>query len=890
MESNQYCAFISYRHLMPDMVIAKRLHTAIETYHIPAAIQKRTSRKRMGRVFRDAEELPLSSDLGADIEEALDNSEWFIAICSPEYLKSKWCMRELELFVERHGIDHVLVVLVSGEPEESFPEILCNGKNSIGERVKIEPLAADVRDSSLSKSMGRLNQEKLRLIAPMLSVSYDDLKRRARQRRIRIALSITFAAIAVFLAITAFMIVSNKRAEALRQEAEEQRIQAEIERKAAANNNISELIEKANYLFSKDERKEAASLLLKANGISEANDGIRHDEIIDLLRHVMFVAPFTPVSTLVDQNLQISDFIVSNDEHYAVGIENGNTIVLVDLASNNLKYRIVMDTVELNHIEFSPNGERFLAICGTGRYVQTWNTEDGSRAFSYYSETGTSMRIGNAHFWKDADSLLVQDWDTIYTVSSDGSKNRFYKIGDQQQGYSYTSNIYTSVISNGASVKSFFNTTRTDYMEIDMVLSNDMSKVLISGMLGETGTIILNDRGDRICLLQGMPATFAETYSFSPDDRQVSCLSVFDFIASWDASSGELRYIHTAIGGELSLGKIKSRIAYSPDGNQFSFVYNNSLAIWNADGSAYLSEVNLKGEHHYNPIVSYSKDGNYIFVSYEDMYFMAKDGYSLMIMTGNASMPYTKCVPLQDSVLVSQIGAETRFYSLPKISSVQSVNSYNGELRDKFDFTKSQEIWDTFPKGEHQLSEASLIALSQNGYENTPSLFFSEDSKTAAITYPDGTIELFKREGQGKIDAVFKPFPSWTTWNTSLAMNDRYLVVSGGAPQLIIYDLQSNTIAKNPRVDHYYEKFAFNQRGDKLMALGVGGYGLSVYDIESGQMLFNMGPNEKVISFAFSSDGAYAVGKTERGFLIGDMLINETDLLARAWRLVAGHE
>ena len=68
MEQQQgYCAFISYRHQSPDQEIAKALHTAIETYGIPASIKKQTGKKRMGKVFRDQEELPLSANLGADI-------------------------------------------------------------------------------------------------------------------------------------------------------------------------------------------------------------------------------------------------------------------------------------------------------------------------------------------------------------------------------------------------------------------------------------------------------------------------------------------------------------------------------------------------------------------------------------------------------------------------------------------------------------------------------------------------------------------------------------------------------------------------------------------------------------------------------------------------------
>ena len=58
MEQNRYVAFISYRHLSPDKDIAVKLHKAIETYGIPGTVRKKTGKKKMGRVFRDQDELP----------------------------------------------------------------------------------------------------------------------------------------------------------------------------------------------------------------------------------------------------------------------------------------------------------------------------------------------------------------------------------------------------------------------------------------------------------------------------------------------------------------------------------------------------------------------------------------------------------------------------------------------------------------------------------------------------------------------------------------------------------------------------------------------------------------------------------------------------------------
>ena len=213
MEQHQYCAFISYRHQSPDQEIAKALHTAIETYGIPAGVKKQTGIKKMGKVFRDQEELPLSSDLGADIEAALDRSEWFIAICSPRYLESKWCLREMEYFIEKKGRDHVLTVLVEGEPQDSFPEMIRLIRNEDGSVTDIEPLAANVRGATLKENLKKLKDEKLRLLAPMLGLSFDDLKRRARQRKIRIASIIAAAVLVAAAALTTFLVINHRAAE-----------------------------------------------------------------------------------------------------------------------------------------------------------------------------------------------------------------------------------------------------------------------------------------------------------------------------------------------------------------------------------------------------------------------------------------------------------------------------------------------------------------------------------------------------------------------------------------------------------------------------------------------------------------------------------------------------
>lgn len=210
MISTQYSAFISYRHQTPDQEIAKKLHHLIETYSVPSALRKDGTR-HLGKVFRDQEELPLSSDLGQDIEAALDNSDWLICICSPRYLESRWCQRELEYFIERKGRDRVLTVLAEGEPQDSFPELLRFDTDETGKRVEREPLAADVRGADLAESLKKLKKEKYRILAPMVGTSFDGLYQRQRRRTMRNVMAAALAAVAILGGFLTYALIQNAK-------------------------------------------------------------------------------------------------------------------------------------------------------------------------------------------------------------------------------------------------------------------------------------------------------------------------------------------------------------------------------------------------------------------------------------------------------------------------------------------------------------------------------------------------------------------------------------------------------------------------------------------------------------------------------------------------------
>lgn len=171
----KYKAFISYRHAERDSAAAKAVHTAIERYVIPKKLRK-DGKKRMGKVFRDEEELRASSDLSADICQALDQSEYLIVICSPDTLSSHWVPKEIAYFREHRDRKNILTVLTGGAAGEIFPALMPGMP---------EPLFLDLTQSSDDALARDLKDRFRKLCARLLDCEYDDLVRREQVRRKR---------------------------------------------------------------------------------------------------------------------------------------------------------------------------------------------------------------------------------------------------------------------------------------------------------------------------------------------------------------------------------------------------------------------------------------------------------------------------------------------------------------------------------------------------------------------------------------------------------------------------------------------------------------------------------------------------------------------------------
>lgn len=206
--SVDYEAFISYCHDETSIQAAEKIQKMIERYKIPRSVQKFSGKKKMGKVFRDRVELPSSSDIEVHLKEALEHSEYLIVLLSPGVPGSVWVNREIELFLQTHDRDHILMILVDGDLAESFPEYLRKAEKFEQGQMKmtsVESLAADIRGMNPRQRKKKLRTEIFRLLAPMLGCGYDDLRQRQKEYRMRRTLQISLTAMCVFGAIAIYI-------------------------------------------------------------------------------------------------------------------------------------------------------------------------------------------------------------------------------------------------------------------------------------------------------------------------------------------------------------------------------------------------------------------------------------------------------------------------------------------------------------------------------------------------------------------------------------------------------------------------------------------------------------------------------------------------------------
>ncbi|MDH3362395.1 MAG: TIR domain-containing protein [Gammaproteobacteria bacterium] len=211
-ESFRYRAYISYSH--HDEKCAVWLHKKLESYLVPRRLVGREMAsgiipRRIAPVFRDREELPSATDLGKTVNKALHDSANLVVICSPHAAESRWVNEEVLTFKRLGRSDRIFCFIIAGEPnatetpgcnsDECFPIGLrfCMSDEGILTDQPTEPIAADARPGKDGTAGA-----KLKLIAGIIGVGFDELRQRELHRRHYRMVAVTATALSIMVLTT----------------------------------------------------------------------------------------------------------------------------------------------------------------------------------------------------------------------------------------------------------------------------------------------------------------------------------------------------------------------------------------------------------------------------------------------------------------------------------------------------------------------------------------------------------------------------------------------------------------------------------------------------------------------------------------------------------------
>ncbi len=384
IKEREYIAFISYRHRDLDKKAAEKIQRAIENYVIPKELQEQAGGKKLGMVFRDEDELPASSSLSASITYALDHTKYLIVVCTPDLPKSKWCEQEIRYFLSTHDRDHILAVLVDGQPEESFSPYLLHTFDEEGNITgDTEPLAANIAGPGHTIDNKAFRKEIVRVFAALLGCPFDALWQRERRKRTNRILALVSGAAAILAVILGITI--SKNIEISRQSRELQRQLSTIEVDAgqtmledydiegAAQKGLHALLDEESRALS-DPRAEA--LLGRALG------AYTYDEMRSRI--------------LYDGPSDIEAMAMAGEESLILTMDRAGQVRCLAAADG----RLVWEASLMEYRDPLAAGPALLAadqkglvLCRCGRTLAALSLEDGAARWTKTFETGTPTAV-----------------------------------------------------------------------------------------------------------------------------------------------------------------------------------------------------------------------------------------------------------------------------------------------------------------------------------------------------------------------------------------------------------------------------------------------------------------------------------------------------------------
>lgn len=414
-EERSYIAFISYRHKPLDKRAAERIQRSIEGYTIPKELRGPGNEKRLGKVFRDEDELPASSSLSNSITYALDHSQYLLVICTPDLPESRWCEQEIRYFLETHDRDHVLAVLADGQPEASFSPYLLHTFDEQGNVTgDTEPLAANIAGRGHSIDRRAYRKEIVRIYAALLGCPFDALwqrERRARTNRLTAALGVGLAILAGF-----FGVVLSKNARITKQNKQitEQNEQINQQNVSLKRQLSASLVDNGYALLEGYDRKGALQSALDA--LMDGEEPSIYDHRVEkLLDNALgaYRSGAWKSSLLYERSTNIIDMAITKDGQRAALLDHIGNIACISTDTGETLWEAVSfggyvsDVYPSSRVYISDN--MGLVLCQTIRGVFAFSLADGLPQWTYLR----NEQAQNTFFCLSPDGLYFMILDAL---------------------------------------------------------------------------------------------------------------------------------------------------------------------------------------------------------------------------------------------------------------------------------------------------------------------------------------------------------------------------------------------------------------------------------------------------------------------------------------------
>ena len=763
----KYDAFISYRHVEPDLTIAEILHDMIEKFNIPKHLRTVSNDgsliddKHVFRVFRDREELS-TKDLSTMIEEAIANSENLIVICSKRTSLSPWCRKEVQLFKKIHGANNIIPILIEGEPDESFIDELKNLKatfinsENVEEEKNIELLAADIRPDEVKspsfkgyeilqnskdpklneltkKSLDILKKSEIyRIVASMLNVNYGDLKLRHQERYLkRIIYTSVAASIAMLIFVVSVTTLYLKSVVSERK-ANEQSSLMTLNMANEANLQGNRML---GVLIAQEAMKNVSPKMEKYNKLEAQYENILNNSLITLPFSNQFILP---------TESEAASFGISSDSKWLISSGSFYNAIIWDLENGGIKKTLTFESPVIS-IALSPNSKKsYIGTANNKIFEVNMENYEIKDVFGNSTLPAVAMRISknNKYLFALRNALIldvfdIQNQKKLYSFTfpidnmitgfaENPQTNNFFILRKDNSITEYDINTGEALIVHASTTnpeKNFFRKmTITDngtlfYSDIQENTESFIMKNLQSGQINRASNI----------------RNFSSNIVVNKDATLLYVSSLNNFITRFDLSNlkpdEEINVPQRATYLDTKRTQYNESIKtmiLSPDENTLAVVLNN-MAIGAFSGvknmtsdSSHEFILNEKSTHKSSiDIIKFTPDSKKIITSAND--------YTIRVMDTESTMG-------KSQLLNGKIVASSRDKNSILILSGDKISKYNFDTnKEEFIATLDSKFLKVFQQFAIT-NDVSLVALSDSTNGASASVFDVKQDKKLYTT------------------------------------------------------------------------------------------------------------------------------------------------------------